>query len=151
MKRYALATLIALALPAVAPPQGEQPAPPGGAPLEKSTTTTSTQRGIVIQHVRPGDRRGINMFEPPKDDETPFTGFRVDFGAAFTQQFQSLDHSNTASVLNKTDAAGKTYNANQLMNIGSGFNNAVANASLDVQLAPGIRVAVTSYLSARRH
>ena len=37
------------------------------------------------------------------------------------------------------------------MRIGGGFNNAVANMYLNAQLAPGIRVAMTSYLSARHH
>ena len=52
----------------------------------------------------------------------------------------------------KTDAAtGKQYNANQLIEIGHGPNNAVANAYLNAQLTRGTRVAMTSYLSARRH
>jgi hypothetical protein len=42
-------------------------------------------------------------------------------------------------------------NSNQLITIGHGFNNAVANLNVNVQLAPGIRVAMTSYLSARHH
>jgi hypothetical protein len=37
------------------------------------------------------------------------------------------------------------------MDIGAGFNNATANLDLNAQLAPGIRVALTSYLSARHH
>lgn len=126
------------------------------APSDTTTATAkpaalSTQPQIVIQHMRPYDRRGVNVFEAPKNDATPYTGFKVDFGAAFTQEFQNLSHSNTAVVVNKTDATGKVYNANQLMDIGAGFNNAVANAYVDVQLAPGIRVAMTSYLSARHH
>ena len=35
--------------------------------------------------------------------------------------------------------------------IGVGFNNATANLYLGAQLAPGIRVALTSYLSSRHH
>ena len=35
--------------------------------------------------------------------------------------------------------------------IGSGFNNAEANLYLDAQLARGIRVSLTSYLSSRHH
>ena len=37
------------------------------------------------------------------------------------------------------------------MDIGAGFNNAVANLYLNAQLAPGIRVALTTYLSSRHH
>ena len=42
-------------------------------------------------------------------------------------------------------------NANQLTDIGFGFNNSTANVNLHAQLAPGIRVALTSYLSSRHH
>jgi hypothetical protein len=101
---------------------------------------------ITIQHVRPQDKRGINMFESPKDDNVAYNGFKLDFGAAFTQQFQDLEHSNTAAPL-----MNGTTNANQLIGIGSGFNNAVANLYVNAQLAPGIRVAMTSYLSSRHH
>jgi hypothetical protein len=106
----------------------------------------STQPAIVIQHMRPQDQRGINIFEPPKNDDLPYGGFRLDWGAAFTQQLQSLDHSNRAApkVVNNVDA-------NKLMDIGTGFNNAAANLFLNAQLAPGIRVALTTYLSSRHH
>jgi hypothetical protein len=46
---------------------------------------------------------------------------------------------------------GVTSDANKLINFGHGFNNAVANLYLDAQLAKGMRVAMTSYLSARHH
>jgi hypothetical protein len=103
---------------------------------------------ITLQHVRPNDQRGINVFEAPKADGVPYTGFKVSFGAAFTQQFQGLGHSNSAAV--KT-AAGSTVNQNELIAVGHGFNNAVANAYVGAQLARGIRVAMTGYLSARHH
>ncbi|MEO7860226.1 MAG: hypothetical protein ABIU05_07230, partial [Nitrospirales bacterium] len=104
-----------------------------------------------IQRVRPQDMRGLNVFEPKKGDTAPFTGFKLGFGAAFTQQFQGLDHSSTAAVRMAKDATGKDYNANGLIRMGHGFNNAVANVYLNAQLAKGVRVAMTSYLSARRH
>jgi hypothetical protein len=50
-----------------------------------------------------------------------------------------------------TGTDGKQTNANQLMDIGAGFNNADANVYLNAQLARGIRVAMTSYLSSRHH
>jgi hypothetical protein len=37
------------------------------------------------------------------------------------------------------------------MKVGAGFNNATANLYLNAQVAPGIRVALTSYLSSRHH
>jgi hypothetical protein len=40
---------------------------------------------------------------------------------------------------------------NRLADIGFGFNNSTANLNLGAQLAPGIRVALTSYLSSRHH
>jgi hypothetical protein len=101
---------------------------------------------IEIQHMRPADQRGVNLFESPKDDATPFTGFRLSWGAAFTQQFQNLTHQNTAAprLVNGVDA-------NSLIPIGSGFNNAAANLYLNVQVARGIRVALETYASARHH
>src|SRR5262249_52903170 len=76
----------------------------------------------------------------------PYTGFQLQWGAAFTQQFQHLDHENTAAP----NVVGGV-NLNQLIDIGGGFNNADANLYLDAQVARGIRVALTSYLSSRHH
>ena len=101
---------------------------------------------IVHQHMRPVDQRGINVFEPPKYDTIPYTGFRLGWGASFTQQFQDLHHSNKASPKIVDDV-----NQNQLIGIGGGFNNAVANLYLNAQMAKGIRVAVTTYMSSRHH
>lgn len=100
----------------------------------------------VIQHMRPVDQRGIGMFEPPKEDTVPYTGFRLGWGASFTQQFQDLHHSNTA-----LPRMADTVNLNQLVGIGAGFNNAVANLYLNAQMAKGIRVSVTTYMSSRHH
>jgi hypothetical protein len=104
------------------------------------------ERLIVLQHFRPQDQRGLNIFETPKEPGVEYTGFRVDFGAAFATQVQSLKHENAAApnVVNGV-------NANQLADIGFGFNNSTANLSLHAQLAPGIRVQLTSYLSSRHH
>ena len=76
---------------------------------------------ITMQHIRPTDQRGINVFEAPKETDVPFTGFKLGFGAAFTQQFQGLRHGNTAAYKAAKDASGNTYNANQLITIGKGF------------------------------
>jgi len=119
-----------------------------------SSDTTSPQkaakvslfRPLAISHIRPADKRGVNVFEAPKDDVVPFTGFALSFGGAFNQEFQGLDHSNSANAVMVSGV-----NANQLITVGHGFNNAVANLNIDAQLAPGIRVSMTSYLSARHH
>jgi hypothetical protein len=101
---------------------------------------------ITIQNIRPADKRGVNIFESPKDEGIPFTGFRYSFGAAFRQQFQGLEHKNTA-----TPVMAGTTNTNQLVDIGRGFNLADANLSLNMQVADGIRVQLTSYLSSKHH
>jgi hypothetical protein len=110
----------------------------------------STAPGIQMQNYRPEDKRGINVFEAPKDESLAYEGFKLQWGAAFTQQFQGLDHSNTAAPVLVT-TAGVTTNTNQLIRIGHGPNNATANLYLNGQLARGIRVAMTTYSSARHH
>jgi len=110
----------------------------------------STAPGIEMQNYRPEDKRGVNVFEAPKDESVEYTGFKLQWGAAFTQQFQGLDHSNTAEPRLVT-TNGVTTDANRLVRIGHGPNNAVANLYLNGQLARGIRVAMTTYSSARHH
>ena len=124
---------------------------PGGGTTPADSTkaaaaAASLEKPIVIQNIRPNDQRGINVFEAPKESAVAFDGFKLDFGAAFTQQFQSIDHSNTAA-----ERMDGTTNLNQLIEIGPGFNNATANLYLNAQVAPGIRVALTTYLSSRHH
>lgn len=114
-----------------------------------ATDESRFQQPIEIQYLRPTDKRGINVFETPKVAGAEYTGFKLQWGAAFTQQFQSLSHSNTADSV--STAPGGTNNVNRLMEIGSGFNNAVANLYMHAQLAPGIRVQLTTYLSSRHH
>jgi len=108
--------------------------------------TISLYRPLDIDHMRPADQRGINVFESPKTDEVPFHGFALSFGGGFTQEFQGLAHYNSA-----VPVVTNGVNANQLIAIGHGFNNAVANLNVNAQVAPGIRIAMTSYLSARHH
>ena len=92
-----------------------------------------------IQNWRPYDQSGINVFESPKDSVTSFDGLKVRIGAGFTQQFQSLKHSNTAG-------SPALY-----PRLKSGFNLAQANLNIDVQLADGIALNLVTYLSARHH
>lgn len=106
----------------------------------------STAPKITIQNLRPTDMRGLNVYETPKSDNVPYTGFKLDFGGAFTQQFQGLDHSNTAAA-----KIVNGVNQNQLVRIGHGFNNAMANFYVNAQLAKGVRVALEQYLSTRHH
>jgi hypothetical protein len=152
--RFGLATLLtALVASASAAQQqaGDTNAKPATTARSDSTVKeapkkVSLYRPLEINHFRPADMRGLNMFETPKEDVVPFTGFVLSFGGAFTQEFQGIDHSNTAAAV-----LVNGVNTNQLMTIGNGFNNAVANLNINAQIAPGIRVAMTSYLSARHH
>ncbi len=91
----------------------------------------------VLQNFRPYDKRGLHIFEAPKEEGVPYTGFRIFWGASFTQQFQALSHENTSTV--------------PLMEIGNGFNLATANLHLGAQLADGMHVNLTTYLSSRHH
>jgi hypothetical protein len=102
------------------------------------TAGAGAQQPISIGHIRPNDQRGVNMYEPSKHDTVTFQGTRLVFGGAFRQDFQGLSHSNANTTA-------------PLIGLGHGFNNASANLNMDVQLAKGIRVAMTSYLSSRHH
>lgn len=106
------------------------------------------ERPITIDRLRAHDSRGLNVFEAPKRETVPYTGFAIEWGAAFTQQFQSLTHLNTAAP---NYVGIPAVNVDSLIKIGPGFNNAEANLYLDAQLARGIRVAMTSYMSSRHH
>ena len=103
-------------------------------------------RKINLQYFRPQDQRGLNVFETTKIPGAEYDGFKVDWGAAFTTQLQNLSHSNTA-----TPVMSSGVNTNQLADIGFGFNNSTANLYLHGQLAKGMRVQLSMYLSARRH
>src|SRR3954462_1368111 len=93
---------------------------------------------VEVQNYRPEDKRGINVFEAPKDESVAYDGFKLQWGAAFTQQFQGLDHSNTAApklVTSGTPPVTTDANKlvrighapNTLVRIGHGPNNATAN------------------------
>ena len=109
-------------------------------------TDRAKTESVTIQHMVPHDSRSINQFETPKEEGPAYDGFMLNWGGAFTQQFQALHHSNTATPV---IVAG--VNTNQLMAVGAGFDNAMANMFLNAQLAKGIRVEMTTYLSTRHH
>jgi hypothetical protein len=154
----AFAALLAIATPAAAQDPGTTPAATGGTTARTDPATTQDEkdkdalqtwkegRPQTIQYIRFMDQRGINQFETTKEPGIEFTTMKLDFSAAFTTQVQNLRHNNTAlpNVVNGV-------NANQLADIGFGFNNSTANLYLNAQLAPGVRVALTSYLSSRHH
>jgi hypothetical protein len=149
-----LGAMLALATPALAqqgtegtttPPvttgAAATPATPAVTPQDSILDSWKKGRPLAIRYLRPQDKRGINVFETTKEPGAEFGGFKLDIGAAFTSQAQNLSHSNTATQVD----------ANKLAGIGFGFNNSTANLYINAQLAPGIRVALTSYLSSRHH
>lgn len=106
-----------------------------------ATATIVSAQFSTINNFRPYDKTGVGVFEAPKDKPAKFDGIKLRFGAGFTQQFQVLNHSNNPD----TGAAFK------LKPITGGFGTAMANLMMDVQLEDGVRLNVTSYLSARHH
>ncbi|HWH53877.1 MAG TPA: hypothetical protein VN651_20150 [Gemmatimonadaceae bacterium] len=144
----AFASGLAAQQPANADSTKPAAASPDSVAKKPAPAAVSLYRPFEINHIRPADQRGINVYESPKEEQVPFTGFALSFGGAFTQEFQGLQHQNSATAVVPT---GSTVNSNQLMTIGHGFNNAVANLNVNAQIAPGMRIAMTSYLSARHH
>jgi hypothetical protein len=112
-------------------------------PLATLAQTSDREFYLRPSYWRPYDQRGINVFETSKvPDSIPFEGPRIRFGAGFTQQFQNLKHKSTALNAQTT---------NKLYPLSSGFMTAQANLFTDIQLADGIRLNVTTYLSTRHH
>ena len=118
------------------------------AEAEKQALKDAWKKGrpITMQYYRAVDQRGINVFETTKNPGVEYSGFKLDINAAFTSQVQNLHHSNTA-----VPVMVNGVNTNELQKIGFGFNNSTANLYINAQVAPGVRVALTSYLSSRHH
>lgn len=91
-----------------------------------------------LDNYRQPDKRGVNVFESPKDTASTFDGVKVRVGGASTLQYQALDHENATG-------------AEALIPIGNNFNLATANLDLDVALAKGVRMHLRTYLSSRHH
>lgn len=108
------------------------------------TSVQAQQRSL--QYFRPNSKAGLNIFETPKNDTVTFDGLKVRLGGNFTQDFQSLRHENNASPVMLND-----INTNQLASLKNGFNLAMANLNIDAQLADGVRMNLTMYLSSRHH
>ena len=111
-----------------------------------------------LQYFRKWNKEGINVFEPSKTAEQPaFTGLKIRIGGAFTQDFQYLTHENVptyqaVSGVNKNLLYGLSNKAKDSTSATlSGFNLAMANLNLDVQIEDGIRVCLENYMSARHH
>ena len=101
-----------------------------------------------MQYYRPNDKTGLNTFETTKYDTTSFHKVHVKVGGNFEATFQNLNNGNTASSMTQT---GYTGNVNSVESLIPGFVLPMANLNIDVQLADGIRVNLTSYLASRHH
>jgi len=82
-----------------------------------------------LDNYRQPDKRGINVFESPKDTVSTFDGIKVRVGGASTLQYQAIDHENATG-------------APALVPITNNFNLATANLDLDVALAKGLKNAL---------
>jgi hypothetical protein len=111
--------------------------------------TASAQDG-QIQYYRPNNKQGINVFETSKKDTVKFTGLKVKVGGGFTLAYQTLRASNTATPVIKTVGTA-TGNVNAITPLIDGFNLPMANMNFDIQLADGVRLNLTTYLSSRHH
>jgi hypothetical protein len=103
-----------------------------------------------IQYFRPNNKQGINVFETSKKDTVKFTGLKVKVGGGFTMGYQTLKASNMATPVIKTVGAA-TGNVNAITPLYNGFNLPMANMMFDVQLADGVRLNLSTYLSSRHH
>jgi len=111
-----------------------------------TTSLSAVAQLAPMQYFRPNNQKGINIFETTKNDTSIFTGIKVRVGGNFTQDFQSLTDQN-----NSTPVFVGGVDANKLAKLKPGFNLAMANLNVDVQLADGIRMNMTMYLSSRHH
>lgn len=113
---------------------------------ENKSETRWQPREITMQNFRPMDKRGINMFEPPKSSGPEYNGFKLDWNAAISAGVQALRHNNSASskIVGGIDT-------NQLIKMGTGFNTPNANLYISVQLSDGIRMMMSIYASSRHH
>ncbi len=108
------------------------------------STMAYAQESVVLPNMKSNNQDGLNQFEDPKDPNTTFDGMKIKWGAAFTAQYQNLKHSN------KVDYTANPTTA-KLYDLKSGIQVPMANLYMDVQLADGIRLNVTSYMSSRHH
>lgn len=100
-------------------------------------TVSAQQDKRSLDNFRQPDKRGINVFEAPKDSVSTFDGVKVRVGGSSTIQYQALNHYNSGAVALKP--------------IGYNFNLATANLDLDVALYDGVRMHLRTYLSSRHH
>jgi hypothetical protein len=79
------------------------------------------------------------QFEEPKLVNENFKNVRATIGADFALQYQAVEN------------VGTLANGKDFMPLGSGLNLPTANFAINGELAPGVRVTLETYLSARHH
>jgi hypothetical protein len=146
LKRLVLAILPLFIVPVMATAQDSVAAQPA---VTKNMIREYLSYYDSIQNFRYYDMKGVNVFETPKNNVS-FDGLRVRFGAGFTQGFQNLKHENYLTGVPGTSIPVPEQ-TNILYKLSPGFNTAMANLNMDVQLADGIRLNLVTYLSARHH
>lgn len=99
-----------------------------------------------LDNLKPRDKRGLTVFENPKDSVSTFDHLRVKVGGAFALQFQGIQHENNAIPV-----IVNGVNTNQLYDIGNNINLPTANLDLDVALYDGINLHLRTFLSSRHH
>ena len=63
----------------------------GGLAFSSSLIAQEYELKKEMQYFRTYDQDGVNVFETPVQDDTPFNGLYVRIGGHFAQQFQALD------------------------------------------------------------
>ncbi len=89
-----------------------------------------------IQYYTAPGKAMLNQFENPKTNSVAFEGLKVHVGGDFALQFQGISQTNSGD---------------SLAELGNNFNLPTANLNFDVQLAPGMRMHLRTYLSSRHH
>lgn len=109
-----------------------------------ASTAFYAQESVVLPNMNSNNKDAINTFEAPKDNSASFDGMKMKWGAAFTAQYQDIKHENDVNYTTNPTTP-------KLYDLKSGLQVPMANLYMDVQLADGIRLNVTSYMSSRHH
>ncbi len=94
------------------------------------------QQTTQLQYYTTPGKASLNQFEQPKTNTVDFNGLAVRIGGDFALQFQGLTQSNSGD---------------SLAELANNFTLPTANLNIDVQLAPGMRMHLRTYLSSRHH
>jgi hypothetical protein len=97
-----------------------------------------TQDDRDLQYFRTPGKKGINVFETPKDNTVEFNGVTTRLGGDFSMIFQGLRQTND-------------FSADPLTKLSNNFQLPTANLNVDVQLEDGLRMHLRTYLSSRHH